>query len=114
MLDGIDVLCIQLTMAIEFEWDENKNRNNIEKHGIDFSDAISAFDYHYLQRIDDRFEYGETRYILLGRLNDGTIVLVYTKRHDQIRIISARQANKNERKAYQEIQDRLGSLRSDG
>ena len=87
-------------MNIDFEWDEYKNQTNIEKHGIDFSDAIAVFNGPIIERTDDRIDYGETRYILLGQFGENIIAIVYTKRNSQFRLISARQANKNERKAY--------------
>ncbi len=105
----------QLNMAIKFEWDDNKNQVNIEKHGISFDDAVSVFDNPFFERIDDRIDYGEIRHILLGRLDNNTVVVVYTKRNRSIRLISARQANKNERETYQTfIQNRLDPFESDG
>lgn len=101
-------------MKITFEWDENKNQINIEKHGISFEDAIHVFNGPFLERVDNRFDYGETRYILLGRMRDNIVVVIYTKRNDKTRLISIRQANKHERKTYQiYIQDRLGAFGSD-
>ena len=102
-------------MKTAFEWDENKNRINIEKHGINFEDAVHVFNGPFLERVDDRFNYGETRYILLGKLRDNIVVVIYTKRNDMIRLISIRQANRHERKSYQiYVQDRLETFRSDG
>lgn len=69
-------------MNRQFEWDENKNRININKHGIDFSNVVAVFDNPYLERIDDRFEYGETRSILLGEIEGIGIVVVYTNRKE--------------------------------
>jgi len=88
---------------MKFEWDENKNQSNIRKHGIRFEQAISIFDNIRLTRLDDRFDYGETRYISLGLLEgEVVIVVIYTIRGDKVRIISARKANKEERKTYHE------------
>ena len=75
-------------MKTTFEWDENKNQINIKKHGINFEDAVHVFSGPFLERVDERFDQGETRYILLGELRDNIVVVVYTKRNDKIRLIS--------------------------
>lgn len=54
---------------MRFEWDENKRLINGRKHGIDFADVPSIFELDTVTVIDDRFEYGETRYQTLGLLN---------------------------------------------
>lgn len=84
-----------------FEWDENKRKYNLEKHGIDFIDAMAIFDD------PDRIEFvnnrnGETRVQTIGMVNDVILFLVYTSRGKKKRIISVRRASKNERKAYDE------------
>jgi uncharacterized DUF497 family protein len=84
------------------EWDKNKNKINIKKHGIDFLDAHKIFEKPILTKIDDRIDYKEKRWIGLGQLEHITVVLVYTKRGKNIRIISIRKANKIERKVYNE------------
>jgi hypothetical protein len=48
---------------MEFEWDNQKNKANIEKHGLDFSDSHKVFELPMLVRIDDREDYGEDRWI---------------------------------------------------
>lgn len=83
---------------MEFEWDENKRKTNIAKHGIDFIDAQKIFDYDTVTIEDNRF--GEQRFIAIGLLNGKTIVVVYTERSNIIRIISARKATKNEQQIY--------------
>ena len=84
------------------EWDENKNKINIKKHGIDFLDAQKIFEKTILTKIDDRIDYKGKRWIGIGQLELITVVLVYTKRGKNIRIISIRKANKIERKIYNE------------
>ena len=84
------------------EWDNNKNLINLKKHGIDFVDAYKVFENTLLTRIDDRIDYKEKRWIGLGLLEEINVVLVYTKRGKNIRIISIRKANKTERKIYYE------------
>lgn len=87
---------------MEFEWDEDKNRQNVVKHGLRFDDAIRIFDGFTVDLPDDRFDYGEPREISIG-LMDGlaVVVVVHTDRDAKIRIISARPAIKNERKMYE-------------
>lgn len=87
---------------MKFEWDENKNETNIERHGIDFYDAHLIFAHPMLIKADTRKDYGERRLVGLGLLFEVAIVIVFTKRADNIRVISIRRANKNERKIYQE------------
>lgn len=84
-----------------FEWDENKRQYNLEKHGIDFMDAIEIFDD------PDRIEFesirkGEVRVQTIGMVYDIVLFLVYILRGRKKRIISVRRASKNERKAYDE------------
>ena len=85
---------------IEFEWDSDKNKANIDKYGLSFENVIRAFSEPMLKRLDDRRDYGEERWIALGKVDGLVIVVVYTDRAGRVRIISARRANANERKAY--------------
>jgi uncharacterized protein len=89
-------------MALMFEWDEEKNRQNIAKHGLRFEDACRIFDGFTLDRVDDRDDYGELREISIG-LIDGiaVVVVIHTDRNDRIRIISARPALRSERTLYE-------------
>ena len=84
-----------------FEWDEAKNKSNDQKHGYSFEDAAKIFDGPTLDRLDDRFDYGEERYLSVGVANGITLLTVcHTDRFGTIRLISARRATKIERKAY--------------
>jgi uncharacterized DUF497 family protein len=87
---------------MKFEWDEKKRLVNIKKHGIDFVAACRLWESPMLVVQDDREDYGETRWIGLGTLEDRIIVVVFTKRLNMIRIISCRKANKREIKYYEE------------
>ncbi|MDJ0684690.1 MAG: BrnT family toxin [Alphaproteobacteria bacterium] len=88
---------------MRFEWDDEKNRANIEKHGISFEQASSIFDGITLGRVDDRFNYAETRELSIGLMQSvAVIVVVHTDRKGVRRIISARQANRTERRRYEE------------
>lgn len=85
----------------KFEWDDNKLKFNIEKHGIDFVDAIQIFSD--INRIESNVmhESGEERHITIGMVNGVILLVVYTLRGKIIRLISARKASKNERKCYE-------------
>lgn len=85
---------------MKFEWDKAKRLANIKKHGIDFADAPPMFDRDVFTIEDQRFNYGETRYISLGLLKFRVIVVAHTDKDNVIRIISARKATKNEEKRY--------------
>ncbi|MEB3310416.1 MAG: BrnT family toxin [Snowella sp.] len=86
---------------MEFEWDENKNRQNQQKHGISFEEAKEIFQGIYFTSIDDRSNYGEIREIIIGTIRSTIVVTeVYTDRNGKIRLISARKATPKERKQY--------------
>ncbi len=87
----------------DFEWDENKNNLNKFKHKIDFMDAIQVFyDDFRLTNLDDRHNYGENRYQVIGMAYSRVLFVVYTERSgNTIRVISARKANKRERAVYE-------------
>lgn len=90
-----------------YEWDERKNRANLEKHGLSFDLAVEIFAHPVLVAEDPRlYETAqgiERRLIAIGEI-DGmvVIVVVFTWRGEKRRIVSARKANRNERKAYKE------------
>ena len=87
-----------------FEWDDNKNRANIKKHGISFGEAVTAFqDENALIISDDEHSEQEDRFILLGLSNHPRLLVVchcYRGGDCVIRIISARKANKHESGQY--------------
>lgn len=82
-----------------FEWDEQKNIVNQQKHNISFEVAVHIFDDIFLEALT-KDNYGEKRWIALGRLENKEIVVISTHRQERKRIISARRARENERKAY--------------
>lgn len=95
---------------MEFEWDDIKRKLNIKKHGIDFINSPMIFDGHTLTIEDDRYDYGEERFITFGILEGRVVVVVHAEDQDSIRIISIRKATKYEEKAYfSQIPDKLGS-----
>ncbi len=86
---------------MEFEWDENKNKANLEKHGFDFNQAKEVFSDEYKVEIpDDRKDYGEKRIRVFGRALNLILTVIYTMRGVVVRIISARAASEKEREMY--------------
>ena len=92
---------------MKFEWDENKRRTNLQRHGLDFRDAHLVFNDDAFAIEDPHDDYDETRYILQGMLEQHVVIVVFTVREAEIiRIISMRKANKRERTSY--VQKRFG------
>lgn len=94
------------------EWDERKAAENLRKHGIAFEEVAGIFTSPLLVARDDRFDYGELRWIGVGLLEGRVVVVAFTEREagSVVRIISARKASSHERKAYEQfLQDRLGA-----
>jgi len=87
-------------MDMSYEWDEQKRQINVKKHGVDFIDVPEIFDGDVVIIPDERFDYGENRFIVIGVLKSQVLVVAYTERGDNIRIISARKATKNEQIYY--------------
>jgi hypothetical protein len=88
---------------IIFEWDPQKNRSNIEKHGVSFEEASTVFQDTLSLTIDDPLHsIDEERLILIGMSQKNRIlVVVHTERGDNVRIISARKTTKKEREYYE-------------
>ncbi|MBT5108082.1 MAG: BrnT family toxin [Rhodospirillaceae bacterium] len=86
---------------MSFEWDENKRESNLLKHGIDFVRAAKMFSNPILERRDGRENYGEDRWVAIGRWETSYMVVIYTWRNDNRRLISAWKAGKNEQEEYQ-------------
>jgi uncharacterized protein len=86
---------------MQFEFDADKQDMNLRKHGIDLRDAAYVFsDTRRLDATDERQDYGEERRVVMGTVEDRVWVVVYTRRADAIRLISARKANEREQKRY--------------
>ena len=87
---------------MKFEWDDDKNDKNIQKHGIDFKDVVEMFEHPMLTHLDTRQDYGEDRWIGIGLLKHIVAVTVFLEWEDEetIRIISARKATRHESKEY--------------
>jgi uncharacterized protein len=88
---------------VEFEWDPDKERSNIERHGVDFTEAATVFgDPLELTISDPDHSVGELRFLSIGHSSFNRILVVsYTEREDRIRIISARTASPQERRQYE-------------
>jgi len=89
-------------MKLEFEWHEPKAAANLRDHGVSFELAKTVFrDPFAVERLDDRKDYGEERFVIVG-MAAGSVVLyvAYTEREARIRIISARRATQIEQDDY--------------
>ena len=88
--------------SVTFEWDPAKNQANISKHGVAFETAKRIFEGLVVTWYDDRREYGEERYVSVGRVGRALLVVAHTERDGRTRLISARPASRRERKAFDE------------
>jgi uncharacterized protein len=86
---------------MKYEWDTDKSRQNHKNHGCMF-DVVEGFDWaEAVEVLDDRFDYGEERWLALGPIGSKLYALVFSPRgEDKVRVISLRLATRNERKAY--------------
>ena len=85
------------------QWDESKSLINERKHGIQFIDVEPVFFDPAAVTIEDRTAHGEQRFITMGRDGyDRILVVIYTLRSNDVRLISARKASRNEVKFYEE------------
>jgi len=91
---------------LQFVWDRDKAAANLRKHGVDFEEAATAFgDQLSLTIRDPDHSVGEERWLLVGETSAGRLVVVaYTERGDEIRLITARSTTRRERQTYEEEQ----------
>ena len=91
-------------MKFRFEWDPEKAKINLKKHGVDFEEASTIFDDpQFISFLDEEHSAEEERYITIGlSIKSRLIMIAHAEREDRIRIISARKASKNEEKFYNE------------
>ena len=89
---------------MEFEWDETKAESNQRKHGVSFTEAMTAFaDPLSLTAYDPDHSQDEDRFITMGMSVDGRLLIVsHTDRGEKVRMISAREATRSERKDYED------------
>src|SRR6516162_1586612 len=101
---GSGTLPVGVPMSLEFEWDEDKAKGNLKKHGVSFEEASSIFgDPLALTIPDPLHSEEEDRFVTLGESHRRRLlVVISTDRGDDIRIISARVATRRERKDYEE------------
>ena len=88
---------------MEYEWDSEKAKLNLEKHGVGFDEAITVFDDLFnIDFYDPKHSIEEHRLLMVGESNLQRLLIVsYTERDDKIRIISARELTAQERKNYE-------------
>ena len=88
-----------------FEWDDGKAKANLAKHGVSFEEATEAFrDPFALEFVDDRFDYGEDRFVLIAMVRGRCLTVVYTEDGGVHRLISARPSSRAEQNDYFEAQ----------
>ena len=91
---------------MRFTWSERKRAINLKEHGLDFIDAPRVFEGLTFSYEDDRFAYGEQRFITLGLLAGVPVSIAHTESDNEIRIISFRKATGREaRRFFNEVQD---------
>ncbi|MFZ0884290.1 MAG: BrnT family toxin [Candidatus Acidiferrales bacterium] len=95
---------------MRFEWDETKSLRNLRKHDVRFETAVLVFDDLYALTQRDSASEQEERWVTIGSIGPGTVLLVVHTFHEtdgeeNIRIISARAAESHERRAYEEAHE---------
>jgi uncharacterized DUF497 family protein len=93
---------------MEITYDAEKRELTLERRGLDFEDAVHVFAGPVFDLEDDRQDYGETRWLTFGLLDERMVALVWTPRGEARHIISMRKANERERKRYEGRLDRPG------
>jgi uncharacterized DUF497 family protein len=88
--------------GVEFEWDENKARSNIEKHSVTFEEAAEAFFDPFYQGGDASVNDEQRNFIIGYSLSQRLLLVVYMERGERTRIISGRPATRSERELYEE------------
>jgi uncharacterized protein len=94
-------------VKLTFEWNPEKAESNAQKHGVSFEEAMTAFaDLLSITIPDPDHSRGEQRYVLLGMSYQGRLIVVsHTERGETIRIITARRADRREKRMYEEGED---------
>ena len=85
---------------MRFTWHEAKRESNLRDHGLDFVDVGEVFAGPTLTYEDDRFAYGEERFVTLGLLRSIVVSIVHTETPRRIHIISFRKATKHEQAIF--------------
>jgi uncharacterized DUF497 family protein len=102
-------------MTLTFEWDEEKSRSNVHKHGVPFKEAKTVFNDPFATTIaDPDHSLSEERFLDIGMSAKGRILVVwYTERNDNIRMIGCRKASQAERRKYEERKKHFGRRRDE-
>jgi uncharacterized protein len=87
---------------LEFEWDEPKRLSNIAKHDVDFRDAIVFFENPHVVE-DARFAGNEQRWLAIGTIDNRYVTTAFTRRGNNMRIISMRRSRNGEKRRYQAL-----------
>jgi uncharacterized DUF497 family protein len=96
-------------VGLRFEWDVHKARTNLAKHQVSFEEARTVFGDPLSLTVGDQERDDEFRFVTIGLTETGRLVVVaHIERGHTIRIISARAAERREKKAYEEGQDNRG------
>ena len=87
---------------MDYEWDPEKAASNLAKHGVDFADAVGVLEDEWALTIREEHVEGEQRFVTMGTgFLERVLVVVYAYRRERIRLISARVATRDERRAYE-------------
>jgi uncharacterized DUF497 family protein len=87
-------------LRVRVTWDEAKRMENLRKHGIDFMEADALFEGPTITLEDDRFAYGEQRFVTFGFSEGQVLAVVHTEQDEEIRVISMRKATRREEQSY--------------
>ena len=87
-------------MPMAFEWDENKRQSNLAKHGVDFVRAAKIFRNPVLEALDESEYLGEERFKAIGQWDGDCLIVIYTWRGENRRIIAAWKARRHEQEEY--------------
>ena len=85
-----------------FEWDPEKAGDNLRKHGVRFEESVEVFADPFSHEEYQVHESGEVHWQIVGRTRRGILAVVYTERGSRLRLISAREATRRERRAYEQ------------
>lgn len=85
---------------MKYTWDEQKRKKTLNERGLDFAKARKVFSGPTFTFEDERFDYGERRFVSIGLLDEQVVVIVHTETEKEIRIISMRKGTLNEQKSY--------------
>ncbi|MCA2694671.1 MAG: BrnT family toxin [Microcystis sp. M144S2] len=96
-------MCLLLSLLSCLIWDQDKANNNIKKHSISFEEAVTVFgDSLAVTILDPDHSVGEFRFLTIGQSKSQKLLVIsHTERENEIRLISARLASKQERKNYE-------------